>query len=35
MAKEVKRHKPEVKMQKPNTKEMSFEEKYEFIKVNI
>jgi hypothetical protein len=29
MAKEVKRHKPDVKMQKPNTKAMSLEEKYD------
>jgi hypothetical protein len=29
MAKEVKKHKPEVEMHKPNTKEMSLEEKYE------
>jgi hypothetical protein len=29
MAKEVKKHKPEVKMQKPNTKPMSLEEKYD------
>jgi len=29
MAQEVKRHKPHIKMYKPNTKEMSLEEKYE------
>jgi hypothetical protein len=29
MAKEVKKHKPEVTMQKPATKAMSIEEKYD------
>jgi hypothetical protein len=29
MAKEVNRHKPEIKMRKPDTEEMFLEEKYE------
>ena len=29
MAKEVKKHKPDIKMHKPNTKAMSIEEKYD------